>query len=264
VKLAFGPAAAAGFGARHDARRLAVVFRKELLRRAARPPHAADGAAELGGHRPAGAGAAVDAGGRWRRAEAREVVVRGHGARAHAAQLHRAPDLRCTPRRPTYEQQLGDSKLGDPVLVVRPDFEADLAAGLAPEWSWCRAAAPTSAPSGSAGRGVAPAARLQPGAGHLRLAVRGVAPAALEAVRWRSATWPTPRARRSSPGMVPFFVLMAVLYGALNAALDTTAGERERGSLEPLLMNPLAACRAGAGQVGRGGSVGMLIAVLSA
>ena len=38
--------------------------------------------------------------------------------------------------------------------------------------------------------------------------------------------------------MLPFFVLMAVLYGALNAALDTTAGERERGSLEPLLMNP--------------------------
>ena len=32
--------------------------------------------------------------------------------------------------------------------------------------------------------------------------------------------------------------MMAVLYGALNAALDTTAGERERGSLEPLLMNP--------------------------
>jgi sodium transport system permease protein len=39
-------------------------------------------------------------------------------------------------------------------------------------------------------------------------------------------------------GMLPFFVLMAVLYGALNAALDTTAGERERGSLEPLLTTP--------------------------
>ena len=38
--------------------------------------------------------------------------------------------------------------------------------------------------------------------------------------------------------MLPF-VLM-VLYGALNAALDSTAGERERGSLEPLLMKPAA------------------------
>ncbi len=37
---------------------------------------------------------------------------------------------------------------------------------------------------------------------------------------------------------LPVFILMAILYGALNAAVDTTAGERERGSLEPLLMNP--------------------------
>ena len=32
---------------------------------------------------------------------------------------------------------------------------------------------------------------------------------------------------------------MAVLSGALNAALDTTAGERERGSLDPLVRKPL-------------------------
>ena len=45
---------------------------------------------------------------------------------------------------------------------------------------------------------------------------------------------------------------MAVLYGALNAALDSTAGERERGSLEPLLMNPPAPLAGRAGQVGGG------------
>ena len=42
----------------------------------------------------------------------------------------------------------------------------------------------------------------------------------------------------TNAGMLPFFVLMAVVYGALHAALDTTAGERERGSLEPLLATP--------------------------
>jgi sodium transport system permease protein len=80
---------------------------------------------------------------------------------------------------------------------------------------------------------------LQPGAGHLRLAVRGVSPATLETVRIeeRDLADPATRAAQLST-MVPFFVLMAVLYGALNAALDSTAGERERGSLEPLLMNP--------------------------
>jgi sodium transport system permease protein len=63
--------------------------------------------------------------------------------------------------------------------------------------------------------------------------------------------------------MVPYFVLMAVLYGALNAALDTTAGERERGSLEPLLMNPTTRLAIVVGKWGAVASVGILIAVLS-
>jgi len=37
--------------------------------------------------------------------------------------------------------------------------------------------------------------------------------------------------------MMPVFVLMAVLMGGMNVAIDATAGERERGSLEPLLLN---------------------------
>ncbi|MEP7101288.1 MAG: ABC transporter permease, partial [Burkholderiales bacterium] len=64
-------------------------------------------------------------------------------------------------------------------------------------------------------------------------------------------------------GMLPFFVLMAVLTGALNAALDTTAGERERGSLEPLLMNPAERWVLVLGKWGAVASVGMLIAVLA-
>ena len=54
-----------------------------------------------------------------------------------------------------------------------------------------------------------------------------------------------------------------MLYGALNAALDTTAGERERGSLEPLLMNPSERWVLVVGKWGAVASVGMLIAVLS-
>jgi sodium transport system permease protein len=56
---------------------------------------------------------------------------------------------------------------------------------------------------------------------------------------------------------------MAVLYGALAAALDTTAGERERGSLEPLLMTPAPRVALVLGKWGAVASVGMLIAVLS-
>jgi sodium transport system permease protein len=63
--------------------------------------------------------------------------------------------------------------------------------------------------------------------------------------------------------MLPFFVIMAVLYGALNAALDTTAGERERGSLEPLLMNPARRGSLVLGKWGAVASVAVLIATLS-
>jgi len=63
--------------------------------------------------------------------------------------------------------------------------------------------------------------------------------------------------------MLPYFVMMAVLYGALTAALDTTAGERERGSLEPLLMNPTGRWALVVGKWGAVACVSMLIAVLS-
>ena len=38
--------------------------------------------------------------------------------------------------------------------------------------------------------------------------------------------------------MIPLFLVIAALIGGMNVATDATAGERERGSLEPLLLNP--------------------------
>ena len=111
-------------------------------------------------------------------------------------------------------------------------------------------------------------------------ASRACSKASHERVVLSSRSAASPRAARADPdrgprsrepadagaqftGMLPFFVMMAVLYGALNAALDTTAGERERGSLEPLLMNPARAGRSSLGKWGAVACVSMLIAVLS-
>ena len=41
-------------------------------------------------------------------------------------------------------------------------------------------------------------------------------------------------------GMMTYFILFAMLMGGLYLAIDATAGERERGSLEPLLTVPVA------------------------
>jgi sodium transport system permease protein len=74
----------------------------------------------------------------------------------------------------------------------------------------------------------------------LSLALRGVSTELLQAVSIDERDLASIQARATRiTAIIPMFIIMAVLYGALTAALDSTAGERERGSLEPLLMNPV-------------------------
>lgn len=198
-----------------------------------------------------------------KQAEAREVVVQG---------MAQAPTLRNYLERQTYtvreapadyEQQLAQSRLGDPVVVVPKDFEADLRRGEVPTVEVVSSSSNQRADSGQQ-RILNLLQGFNREQAALRLLVRGVSPALLQAVdvQPRDLGSPAARAMRLT-GMLPFFVLMAVLYGALNAALDTTAGERERGSLEPLLTTP--ATRAGlvVGKWGAVAAVAMLIALLS-
>jgi sodium transport system permease protein len=198
-----------------------------------------------------------------KRAEARQLVVVGieHAPTLENYLLRQTYTLQKAPE--GWEQKLRDSKLGDPVLVVPEKFEADIQQGVAPVLEIV-----SSSSNQRAQGGVGALTRLLRGFNNeqatLRLAVRGVAPAALEVVRVEDRDLANSATRAAQLAtMVPFFVLMAVLYGALNAALDTTAGERERGSLEPLLMNPPHTLALVLGKWGAVASVGMLIAVLS-
>ena len=198
-----------------------------------------------------------------KRAEARELVVQGieHAPTLQNFLLRQTYSIRAAP--PGYEQALRDSKLGEPVLVVPATFETDLARGEPPVLELVSSAANQRAQTGT-GSVLRLLRAFNQEQATLRLAVRGVAAATLEVVRVEERDLADPATRAAQLAtMVPFFVLMAVLYGALNAALDTTAGERERGSLEPLLMNPAARLSIVLGKWGAVASVGMLIAVLS-
>jgi len=197
------------------------------------------------------------------RAEQREVYVDG---------LARAPTLRNFLERQTYtvkeapadyEAQLRKSKFSDPVVVVPSDFEAALLRGDVPVLEVVSDSANQRSESG-AGR----IERLLGGFAReravLSLALRGVSLQLIEPVQVEERDLASTQTRATRlTGMLPFFVMMAVLYGALNAALDTTAGERERGSLEPLLMNPAERWAIVAGKWGAVACVSMLIAVLS-
>ena len=197
------------------------------------------------------------------RAESRELIVSGI---EHAPTLHNyllRQTYRVTPAPPQFEQRVQSKQLGEAVLVVGADFEAELAQGQTP-----RVDVVLSSANPRAMAGASRLTRLLQGFAQeqamLRLAWRGVAPSALQAIEVDEHDLASPAARAAQwATLVPFFMLMAVGYGALHAALDTTAGERERGSLEPLLSNPVPPLALVLGKWGAVAAVAMLIALLS-
>jgi len=196
-------------------------------------------------------------------AEKREITVQG---------LEYAPTLKNYLERQTYtikaapadyEAQLRSAKLHEAVLVVGKDFETELRTGERPTLEVV---------SDSANQRASISARAvqrllrgfnQERAG-LSLALRGVSAELLVPVDVQDRDLASAQARASQiTGIVPMFMIMAVLYGALTAALDSTAGERERGSLEPLLMNPSPHFALVLGKWGAVALLGMAVATLS-
>ncbi len=76
--------------------------------------------------------------------------------------------------------------------------------------------------------------------GALRLMARGISPEVAAPVELEELDLATPEKLAANLlNVVPLFLMLAALVGGMNLAIDTTAGERERGSLEPLLLNPV-------------------------
>jgi sodium transport system permease protein len=197
------------------------------------------------------------------RAEQREVYVAGLGNGPTLQNFLERQTYTVKEAPPDYETELRKSRFSDPVVVIPKDFEAALARGDAPVVEIVSDSA-NQRSEASTGR----IERLLGGFGReravLNLALRGVAVQLLEPIQIESRDLASTQTRATRiTGMLPYFVMMAVLYGALTAALDTTAGERERGSLEPLLMNPTERWAIVAGKWGAVACVSMLIAVLS-
>lgn len=76
--------------------------------------------------------------------------------------------------------------------------------------------------------------------GLLRLSLRGVSPEVIRVVQIEEVDTATPQSQALIfLSMLPYFIIFAIFNGASPVITDATAGERERGSLEPLLINPL-------------------------
>lgn len=76
--------------------------------------------------------------------------------------------------------------------------------------------------------------------GLLRLSLRGVSPEVMRVLQIEETDTATPQSQALIfISMLPYFIIFAIFNGASPVIIDATAGERERGSLEPLLINPL-------------------------
>jgi sodium transport system permease protein len=75
--------------------------------------------------------------------------------------------------------------------------------------------------------------------GALRLLARGVSPSVAHPARVNSVDLATPeQAAAKLLYVVPMMLMLSAFAGGMNIAIDTTAGERERKSLEALLLTP--------------------------
>ncbi|HNS27485.1 MAG TPA: ABC transporter permease subunit [Steroidobacteraceae bacterium] len=80
--------------------------------------------------------------------------------------------------------------------------------------------------------------------GRLRLLARGVDPLLTAPLAVQDIDVSTPQSRSVTVlGMLSYLLLLAMILGGLYLAIDATAGERERHSLEPLLTTPVPRAR---------------------
>ncbi|MBE2253694.1 MAG: ABC transporter permease [Myxococcus sp.] len=175
------------------------------------------------------------------KAEAREVLV--HNAAAAPALVNFLERQARTVSAPPDDvrARIEAGRFDDAVLMVPDGFEADVRHGKLVDVTVLHDA--NRAQSVTAAMTLE---RLVNGwaqeLGVQRLLIRGVDPALLRPVRTTVVALGATRGNAARLlFMVPLVALVSAVIGALAIAIDVTAGERERGSLEPLLMNPVSA-----------------------
>jgi sodium transport system permease protein len=138
-----------------------------------------------------------------------------------------------------FREQLRSGQLQNAVVVIPDDFGRRLAAG-----ETIRLDVVFDGTANRAQTAVRTTMALLQGfngeLGSQRLLARGVSPQVLKPLQIEEVNLAGSRARGAQLlFLVPWLALVGAVVGAISVAIDVTAGERERGSLEPLLMNPV-------------------------
>ncbi len=100
--------------------------------------------------------------------------------------------------------------------------------------------------------------------GAMRLQLRGVSPGLMQVVSIEEHDQATAQSKGAQLLMfLPYFLIIGVFMGSMYLAIDTTAGEKERKSLEPLFLNPVSRVQVLAGKLAATVSFGLLTLLLT-
>ena len=162
-----------------------------------------------------------------------------------------------------YEEKLRKKELLQPVLLVSQDFDATIA-----QTKKASLEIVFDTSNQQAEFGVRPLKKLLDSyvqeTSVMSLVMRGVSTELLQLVDVKERHLNRPDERKVTvTGMLPFALIMAIVIGGMFSAIDTTAGERERGSLEPLMMNPVNGWQLAIGKWGAVATISMLVALLT-
>lgn len=172
------------------------------------------------------------------RAERRIVVVAGseyapslaNYLARNTAQIEEAPE--------DYEAALINGRLVDPVLVIPEDFEENWRQGY-PQTLTILTNSSNSRINAGVGRLRSWVSGFAQERSTLNMAQRGYAPASNSFIGFERIDVAGAKAKSAKIfSMLPYFLVLAALYGVWGSAIDTTVGERERNTLEPLLVIP--------------------------
>jgi sodium transport system permease protein len=87
--------------------------------------------------------------------------------------------------------------------------------------------------------------------GAMRLVARGLSPTMMAPVSIDQRDQSTPQSRAGQMfAILPYFFVLTIFMGGMYLAIDLTAGERERQSLEPLFANPVPRWKVLVGKLG--------------
>ena len=171
------------------------------------------------------------------KAEKREVYVQGVENSPQLANFFARQDITLKDPKSDFRELIKQGK-HDAVLVIPKDFQDKFITGKAEvELVYDDTRQDTGAAGGVLRRLLR---AFNSEVTTQRLIARGVSPQLLRAVEVQDVNMGTPAQRAAMLlFIIPWMALIVGVTGCIAVTIDMTAGERERGSLEPLLMNPV-------------------------